>query len=101
VTYAAVDTIVKGTRTGGDISGQIEIGLLKQAAIRILAIGSSDSKESSISRSILEGSKPSTWVTMVLEVLDIAGNLGTHTDAQVDVAIATTWTYLMASRTLQ
>lgn len=100
MTYANVDTIAMAARTGGDIRGQIEVGLLKQASTRATVVSNTDPKEDSICRAIIEGAKPSTWVTMVLEVLDIQGHLTGPTDAQVDTAIATTWTYLLASRNL-
>lgn len=100
MTYAAVDTAMLAARTGGDILGQIGVGLLKQAAVRALAIGNIDSKEAAVCRTILEGHDPTTWTKIVLEVLDINGTLGTHTDAQVDTAIGTAWTYILASRSI-
>lgn len=100
MTYAAVDSIVQSTRAAGDIRGQVNVALIKKAAVRVNLIGATDKQEASICREVLDATMPVSWTTMVLEVLDLNGALGTHTDTQVDAAVDTAWTYFMASRTL-
>lgn len=100
MTYAAVDTAMLATRTAGDVQGQVIMALIKQAVTRVAIIGSTDRVESAICRSVLDGSYPASWTRIVLGLMDIAGNLGTHTDAQCDTAVVSAWAYFMSARTL-
>ena len=99
MTYAVVDIAARATRASGDVLGQIQIAMLKRAGIRISALADvNDQKESPVCRSILDGSAPATWTTIVLVLLDIAGTLTTHTDAEVDTAVTASFTYFIKSR---
>lgn len=100
MSYAAIDTIVQGTRTAGDIRGQISCALIKQATTRIAAIGQSSSLEAQICRTVLDGAYPVGWTIIVLGVLDTQGHLNNPTDAFVDTAVVAAWSYLLASRSL-
>lgn len=100
MTYTAVDTAVLATRAAGDVKGRVDIALVKKAAVQALAIGTTDKLEAGICRAVLDGGMPASWPKIVLEVLDINGVLANPTDAQVDTAVDTAWTYFKASRTL-
>lgn len=99
MTYAAIDTAQLATRAAGDVRGQIAVAMLKQAGIRIAALADvNDQKEGAVCRAVLDGSAPESWTTIVLVALDIAGNLASRTDAQVDAAVSTAWAYFIKSR---
>jgi hypothetical protein len=99
VTYAAVDTAAKAVDIAGGVRGVIGVALLKKAAVRLPAIVSTDDqREYAVCRSVIEGTMPSSWVTMVFEVLDINGTLAAPTDTQVDTAVNTAWAYYIKSR---
>ena len=73
--------------------------MMKRAGVRITALADSgDQKETGVCRSILDGSGPATWTTIVLVLLDIAGQLVAPTDAQVDTQVAAAFAYFIKSR---
>lgn len=99
MTYALVDTAARAARASGDVLGQIQIAMLKRAGVRISALADvNDQKESPVCRAILDGTAPATWTTIVLVLLDIAGTLATHTDAEVDAQVTAAFTYFIKSR---
>lgn len=100
MSYAAVHAVVFATPASGDLPGKIGIALIKKAAVRALAVQSTDKVELGICRDVINNTMPVAWPRMVLEVLDINGVLATPTDAQIDTAVDTAWTYFMASRQL-
>lgn len=99
MTYAAVDTAARAARASGDLLGRVGVALVKQAATRISAIATTDDqREYQVARAIIEGTAPTAWTTIVLEVLDINGVLANPTDAQIDTAVVTAWAYFIKSR---
>ena len=99
MSYATVDTASRATRASGDLIGQIGVAMLKRAGVRISALADSgDQKETGVCRSILDGSAPTQWTTIVLVLLDVAGQLATPTDAQVDTQVAAAFAYFIKSR---
>jgi hypothetical protein len=97
--YADVDTILLATRAAGDKIGRIQIALLKQAVTRSTVISNaSDQRERSICRTIIDGPIPTAWVTIILELLDLSGQLSGATDAQIDTQVASGWGYILGSR---
>jgi hypothetical protein len=99
MTYSAVDTAAQATRAAGDLLGRVEVALIKKAAVAIAALtDAADQREKGVCQSVLDGSRPGSWVTIVLEVLDIAGALTDPTDTQLDTAVTTAWSYFIKSR---
>lgn len=98
MTYAAVDTASRTVRADGDRLGVIGVGLLKKAAVTINASTDRNDTDARAARAIIDGTAPAAWTTMVLYLLDTSGQLTAPTDAQVDTAVNTAWTYITKSR---
>lgn len=99
MTYTAVHTQALATRTAGDVRGRVEVGLLKKAATRLAVIANAeDQRERRVCQTILDGTPPAQWSLAVLVVLDLNSQLANPSDAQVDAAVDTAWTYITASR---
>lgn len=104
MTYA---NIVAQQATPATVSA-IQVGLIKKAAVQA---ATTVNQEKVVSQAIINGSVPTSWVTMVLIELDIAGNLPASptapSDTNIDTvintgvvspAVASVWSFLMASR---
>lgn len=102
MTYSAVLAATQA------VKDQVRIGLEKQAFVRAGATANaSDQRERIVCDRIINGTMPTTWVDAVLIELDIAGQIASPTDAQIDTvittgvaspAVASVWSFLIASR---
>lgn len=100
MSYAAVHAVIFATPASGDLPGKVGIALIKKAAVRALAVQDTDRLELAVARQVIDNTMPLAWPRMVLEVLDINGVLATPTDAQIDTAVDTAWTYFLATKKL-
>lgn len=105
MTYTNVDTQAKATRAAGDLLGRIEVAMIKQAVNRLPAMAvTDDQREWQVIRTVYDKSYPSSWTTIVLGRLDIAGALPTTptatnpTDAQIDTHVVAAWADFIKSR---
>lgn len=99
MTYVNVHTATFAEPAAGDVPGRVGIGLLRKAATRLPEIANSeDQRERAACKRVLDGETPDSWVTAVLIVLDLTGNLANPSDAQVDTAVNTAWTYIISAR---
>jgi len=97
--YADIHTLVAAPRTGGDLPGRIEAGLIRRATVRLPAVvGSDDQRELAVIRTVLDGNVPASWVTLTLSLLDVTGNLSAPSDAQIDAQLVTAWDRITKSR---
>lgn len=100
-------TIV-GQQTNAPTLNAINVALIKKAAVQATSV---NNQEKIVTQTIINGGIPTSWITMVLIELDLAGNLPTAptapTDANIDTvintgvvspAVASVWSFLMASR---
>lgn len=101
--FTDIHTMTFAVRSAGDVRGRVEVSLLRKAGIRADALrqtggATADQRELFVARTILDGAPPVQWVTAVLIFLDASGQLSNPTDAQVNTAVDSAWTYLTASR---
>jgi hypothetical protein len=97
--YTNVHAAAFAPRTGGDVPGRVEVGLLFKAASRLPIIADDeDQRERAACKRILDGDTPSSWVTAVLIVLDLSAQLSNPTDPQVNTAVDTAWAYIISAR---
>jgi hypothetical protein len=94
MTYAAVATAKADTAT----VGQAKLALEKKAAVQIVnLVSSGDQRERALCQRVLsDAGVPVPISDLVLLMLDINGNLATHTDAQVDTAVNDVWPRMIA-----
>ena len=90
MTYAAVDTAYRATRTSGDLTGQIQVGLFKKANNRAINAGE-DQREWRLIGQVYNGTIPVAWVQAVMERMDSAGKLAAWVEADIDTAITAVW----------
>lgn len=100
MSYTAVDTALLATRAAGDLRGRIGVALVFKAAVRADAIGDTDKLEAQVCREVLEDTFPQSWITMVLILLDLAGQLASQTDANINTQVDLAWGYFLDSRRL-
>lgn len=99
MSYAAIDTAAKATRSAGDLLGRIEVAFVKKAIVRAGAIGGNDDgRERGVIAAVMDGGYPDSWKLTVLGLLDIAGQLASPTDAQIDTQVDTAWLRFTQSR---
>lgn len=97
--YDAADTAAQAARVAGDLKGRIRMALIRRAIVRMPAIvAADDQKERSIAQQVLDGTAPPEWTTVMISLLDTAGQLASPTDAQLDTQAATAWDRLIKSR---
>ena len=97
--YADVDTAFSAAKAAGDLKGRIEASMTRRAVTRLPAVvAADDQRELAVCRAVLDGTYPSSWVRLVLSLLDTAGQLASQTDAQIDTQMATAFDRLLKSR---
>ena len=97
--YTDVDIAFRATRASGDLYGRIEAGLLRRALTRIPAVtGSDDQREWLVCQQIVDGAYPASWVKMTMGLLDVAGQLASATDANIDTQAAQVFDRLTKTR---
>jgi hypothetical protein len=97
--YVDVHTMVFGARSAGDVRGRVEVALLRKAALVAQGlVNLDDQRQKAVCRTILDNQTPTSWVTAVLIALDSSAQLATPSDAQVDTATNTAWTYITSAR---
>lgn len=94
MTYAAVVT----AKADATITGRVRLALEKKAAVQIVnLVNSGDQRERTLCQRVLsDGGVPQPHVDMTLLMVDIAGQLGTVTDAQIDSAVDSLWARMIA-----
>ncbi len=96
--YTDVDTAFLATKAAGDLRGRIEAAMVRRAITRTPAVvAADDQKELAVLRTVIDGSYPSSWVRLVLSLLDTAGQLSAPTDAQIDSQVSTAFDRFLKS----
>ena len=97
--YTDVATAFLATTTPGDLTGRIEVAMVRRAVTRLpTVVSTDDQRELAVCRAILDGTYPQSWVRLVMSLLDIAGQLTAPTDAQIDTQMATAFARLSVVR---
>lgn len=97
--YTDVDTAAQANRVAGDIKGRIRAAYIRRAITRMPAIiAADDQRELRVAQAVLDGTAPAEWTTVLLSLLDTAGQLASPTDAQLDTQAATAWARIIATR---
>lgn len=97
--YADVDNVAQAARAAGDIKGRIRAAFIRRAIVRMPTwVAADDQRERAVAQAVLDGSAPAEWTTVVLSLLDTAGQLANPTDAQLDTQMATAWDRIIKSR---
>jgi hypothetical protein len=103
LTYAAQKTAAADV----NLSDSIRRALLRQAAVRGAAVAdgasSLDQRERTAAKQVIDADQViQSYIDMVVIVLDLAGQLPSPTDAQIDAAITTAntgaWNYIVKTR---
>lgn len=97
--YTDVDTAAQANRVAGDLRGRIRAAYIRRAITRMPNwVAADDQRERAVAQAVLDGSAPAEWTTVVLSLLDTAGQLASPTDAQLDTQMATAWDRIIKSR---
>lgn len=97
--YTDVDTAFNAVRASGDLRGRIEAAMARRAITRIPTVAATDDqREWTVCQAVIDGTFPSSWVRIVMSLLDTAGQLTNPTDAQLDTQMATAFSRFILTR---
>lgn len=97
--YTDVDTALKAVRAAGDLYGRIEAAMARRAITRITQIlATDDQREWSVCVAVIDGTYPTSWIRIVMSLLDTASQLASPTDAQLDTQLATAFSRFISTR---